>query len=91
MSHQGEWIANCMPDRVARISAASVFLLQVGPPKPNQMQRQEDLEQQGMVGLYRMGKKSEQEAQAGQTSYLSQSDFSPSPGILRIFFETAAS
>ncbi len=90
MSHQGEWIANCMPDRVARISAASVFLLQVGPPKPNQMQRQEDLEGKGMVGLYRMGKKNEQEARAGQKSYLSESDFTPAPGVLRIFFDTTA-
>ena len=90
MSHQGEWIANCMPDRVARISAASVFLLQVGPPKPNQMQKQEDLEGIGMVGLYRTGKKTQQEAQAGQESYLRESDFAPTPGVMRVFFDTAA-
>jgi hypothetical protein len=90
VSRKGEWIANCMPDRVARISSASVYLLQVGPPRPNQMQRQEDLENQGMVGLYRMGEKSAEETQADQTAYLEESEFAPAPGILRVFFDTAA-
>ena len=90
MSRKGEWIANCMPDRVARISSASVYLLRVGPPVPNQMQRLEDLEDQGMVGLYRMGKKSTEETQVGQASYLQESEFAPAPGVLRVFFDTAA-
>jgi hypothetical protein len=89
VSRKGEWIANCMPDRVARISSASVYLLRVGPPRPNQMQRLEDLENQGMVGLYRLGKKSNEETQAGQASYLQESEFAPAPGVLRIFFDTA--
>ena len=57
LSRQGEWIANCKPDRVDRIQAASVFLLKVGPPQPNQLQTKQDLEERGLVGLYRIGEK----------------------------------
>lgn len=85
MSVKGDWIANCLPDRVARISQASVFLLKVGPPKPNQMQTLDDLEQRGLVGLYRVGKKKEAAIQKEQENYLSESDFSPSPEVLLSF------
>ncbi|KIX11901.1 hypothetical protein [Dethiosulfatarculus sandiegensis] len=85
MSAKGDWIANCLPDRVARISQASVFLLKVGPPRPNQMQTLDDLEQRGLVGLYRVGKKKEAAIQKGQESYLQESDFTPSPDVLLSF------
>lgn len=88
MSHKGEWIANCLPDRVDRISAASIYLLQVGPPRPNQLQTLEDLLEQGMVGLYRVGKKHASEAAAGQEEYLRNSPFTPSPGILKDFLDS---
>ena len=87
MSEQGEWIANCLPDRVDRIKSASVFMLSVGPPIPNQMQTQEDLLERGLVGLYRTGKKSEVAVRRDQESYLRQSDFTPSPGALRSIME----
>ncbi len=85
MSQKGEWIANCLPDRVERISAASVYLLRVGPPRPNQLQNMEDLVEQGMVGLYRVGKKPEEEVRQGQRQYLESSPFAPSPGVLKGF------
>ncbi len=83
MSRRGEWIANCMPSRVERIRSASVFKLQVGPPVPNQLQTQEDLEARGMVGLYRLDKKSEQETRQDQKRYLDQNRFMPSPRVIR--------
>ena len=83
MSRKGDWIANCLPDRVERISAASVYLLRVGPPKPNQLQNMDDLLEQGMVGLYRMGEKEEEEVREGQALYLKSSPFAPSPGTLK--------
>ncbi len=83
VSHKGDWIANCLPDRVERISAASVFLLRVGPPRPNQLQNMEDLLDQGMVGLYRAGKKAEEEVREGQALYLRSSPFTPSPSALK--------
>ncbi len=83
MSQSGEWIANCRPDRVTRISAASVYLLQVGPPRPNQMQTMDGLLAEGIVGLYRVGKKESQNIQADQQEYLAQSEFLPSPDSLR--------
>jgi len=86
LSRQGEWIANCLPERVDRIRAASVFLLNVGPPQPNQMQTQEDLEERGLVGLYRVGEKSAQQIRAGQESYLKASDFMPTPAVLLSFW-----
>lgn len=85
MSHIGDWVANCKPDRVERISAASVYLLEIGPPRPNQMQTLEGLEADGVVGLYKVGKKSPPEALAGQQAYLQSSEFSPSPESLREF------
>lgn len=85
VSHKGDWIANCLPDRVERISAASVYLLRVGPPRPNQLQNLEDLEEQGMVGLYRVGKKPDDDVRQGQRSYLDSSPFAPSPGVLKGF------
>lgn len=85
MSHKGDWIANCLPDRVERISSASVYLLKVGPPKPNQLQNMEDLLEQGMVGLYRIGKKADDDVQRGQAEYLESSPFAPSPGVLKGF------
>ncbi len=83
MSQRGEWIANCKPERVQRICSASVFMLRVGPPRPNQLQTTEGLESEGIVGLYRMGKKDDQEARADQERYLAQSEFLPSPEALR--------
>lgn len=85
VSHKGDWIANCLPDRVERISAASIYLLQVGPPRPNQLQNMEDLLEQGMVGLYRTGKKAEEEVREGQALYLKNSPFTPSPSSLKGF------
>lgn len=85
MATKGEWIANCLPDRVARISSASVYRLRVGPPVPNQMQCYEDLVEQGMVGLYRMGKKAQGKVQAEQQKYLDESEFKPSLGMLLDF------
>lgn len=83
MAQRGEWIANCRPERVQRISSASVFLLQVGPPRPNQLQTREGLESDGYVGLYRIGKKDDPAARADQERYLSESEFLPSPESLR--------
>lgn len=83
MSQKGQWIANCRPERVARISSASIFILNVGPPRPNQMQTQEALEADGLVGLYRVGKKDQLEARSSQEAYLRDTDFLPSPDILR--------
>lgn len=91
MSQQGEWIANCPPDRVERIAKASVYRLEVGPPVPNQQQTLEDLEEQGLVGLYRREKKSQQETSDGQRSYLEQSPFGPSPSALRGYLGPLAS
>jgi hypothetical protein len=85
VSRKGDWIANCLPDRVERISAASVYLLRVGPPKPNQLQNMEDLVEQGMVGLYKTGKKDEADVREGQALYLSKSPFAPSPSSLKGF------
>ncbi len=85
MATRGEWIANCLPDRVERIAAASVFLLRVGPPQPNQMQNLADLLARGVVGLYRQGKKPAEQAQSDQRTYLAQSDFLPSPAVLLDF------
>ncbi len=83
MSAWGEWIANCKPDRVDRIRSASVFRLQVGPPRPNQFQTMEGLLSEGIVGLYREGKKGEIETRTDQARYLAESDFVPSPEALR--------
>jgi len=68
---------------VQRISAASVFLLRVGPPRPNQLQTLEGLEADGYVGLYRVGKKDESTARNDQETYLAQSEFLPTPEALR--------
>ncbi len=87
MSTKGEWIANCLPDRVDRISAASVYLLRVGPPRPNQMQNLEDLHEKGVVGLYRFGKKSREDAARSQHEYLQNSDFTPTPSMLFSFLD----
>lgn len=83
MSLRGEWIANCRPERVQRIAAASIFHLLVGPRRPNQLQTTEGLESEGIVGLYRVGKKDEQAARADQERYLAQSEFLPTPEALR--------
>ncbi len=82
MSHRGEWIANCRPERVDRISSASIYLLRVGPPRPNQLQTQESLESEGLVGLYRLTRKEDTAIHSDQERYLSQSDFQPSPSAL---------
>jgi hypothetical protein len=68
---------------VQRISSASVFHLQVGPPRPNQLQTMEGLLSDGLVGLYRVGKKEDPLARADQERYLAQSEFMPSPEALR--------
>lgn len=86
LSRQGEWIANCQPDRVDRIQAASVFLLKVGPPQPNQLQNRRDLEERGLVGLYRTGEKPTRDIRQGQATYLRESDFLPTPAILMGFW-----
>ena len=83
MSTRGEWIANCKPDRVDRIRSASVFRLQVGPPRPNQIQTMDGLLADGVVGLYRVDKKAEPEVRSDQARYLAESDFAPSPEALR--------
>jgi hypothetical protein len=85
VSQKGDWIANCLPERVERISAASVYLLRVGPPRPNQLQNMEDLVEQGMVGLYRLGKKADDDVRKGQAHYLETSPFAPSPSVLKGF------
>ena len=85
MSQLGQWVANCKPDRVERIAAASVYDLVVGPPKPNQINSLEDLAEQGIVGLYRVAKKAEAQIAADQKRYLEESDFMPSPAILKSF------
>ena len=82
LSTKGEWIANCLPDRVDRISAASIYLLQVGPPRPNQMQNLKDLHDKGVVGLYRFGKKSREDAANSQRDYLQNSEFAPTLSML---------
>ncbi len=43
----------------------------------------EGLLSEGIVGLYREGKKGEFEARADQARYLADSDFVPSPEALR--------
>lgn len=83
MSNKGEWIANCRPERVSRISSASIYLLRVGPPRPNQMQTREGLEADGFVGLYKVGRKEDEAARLDQHDYLEQSDFLPTPETLR--------
>lgn len=83
MSNRGEWIANCLPNRVDRIQSASIFRLEVGPPVPNQLQTLEDLKDRGMVGLYRLEKKTEQDRCADQERYLHQSEFMPTPRVIR--------
>ena len=47
------------------------------------MQTLENLEADGLVGLYRVGRKEDGEVRADQERYLSQSDFQPSPSVLR--------
>jgi hypothetical protein len=49
------------------------------------MQNQKDLEHKGLVGLYRVGKKSEDEVRNSQQTYLRQTDFLPSPEVLKVF------
>ncbi|MFZ5585795.1 MAG: hypothetical protein ACOZHQ_07695 [Thermodesulfobacteriota bacterium] len=83
MASKNDWVANCKPDRVERIRAASVFLLQVGPPCPNQLQTMEGLLSEGVVGLYRVGRKDQGAVRGDQAKYLAQSDFAPSPEALR--------
>lgn len=83
MSHRGQWIANCMPSRVERIRSASIFKLQVGPPVPNQLQTLEDLVDRGMVGLYRLEKKSDEQMRSDQQRYLDENHFMPSPRVIR--------
>ena len=85
MGIRGEWVANCPPERVARIAAASVYVLEVGPPRPNRMQTQEELVRQGLVGLYRVGRKDPERIARDQKSYLEESQFVPSPGVLKNF------
>lgn len=85
MSTKGDWIANCLPDRAEHIADASVYRLQVGPPRPNQMQKYEDLVEKGMVGLYRLEKKDSRAIKSGQKTYLQESDFKPAPGVLLSF------
>ena len=87
MSTNGQWIANCLPDRVGRIANASVFTLEVGPPQANQLQTLEDLESQGLVGLYKVGKKTREQVEMDQRSYLRASDFLPTPTVLKGFLE----
>lgn len=87
MPQSPKWIANCLPERVSRIANASVYVLEVGPPQPNQLQTQEDLEAQGLVGLYRTAKKEKKQINQDQQAYLTSSDFDPSPSVLRGFLE----
>jgi hypothetical protein len=47
------------------------------------MQTLEALEAEGVVGLYRVGKKDQFEVRDSQEAYLRDTDFLPSPGILR--------
>ena len=82
MSKRGAWVANCLPSRVERIQSASIFHLEIGPPKPNQLQTFDDLVEQGLVGLYKGAKKKAEAAASDQARYLSTSDFSPSPSLL---------
>ena len=83
MKSKGQWIANCREDRVERIARASIYVLQVGPPKPNQMQTQANLEAEGLVGLYRVAEKDAQTSLHDQNQYLESSDFLPSPESLK--------
>ena len=78
MSHSGEWIANCLPERVERISAASVYRLKVGPPRPNQLQTMDDLEEKGLVGLYRLEAKNP-EARAWPDPHITPGVAAPGP------------
>ncbi|ADK86469.1 hypothetical protein Deba_3116 [Desulfarculus baarsii DSM 2075] len=86
MSQLGHWVANCQPERVTRIVTASVYELVVGPPKPNQIQTMDDLLEQGLVGLYRTGRKDATRAREDQRRYLAESDFDPTPALLKGFF-----
>lgn len=79
MSLRSEWIANCRPERVQHIVAASIFHLLVRPPRPHQLQTTEGLESEGIVVLYRVGKKDKQAARADQERYLAQSEFPAHP------------
>ena len=83
MADNGQWIANCKQDRVERISAASIYVLHVGPPVPNQLQTLEKLQDEGFVGLYRTVKKEDLIARRDQDNYLNSSEFVPSPESLR--------
>jgi hypothetical protein len=83
MSVLGEWIANCKRERVERIADASIYVLKVGPPRPNQLQTLDNLEAEDIVGLYRLTKKNDDAARCDQERYLRNSDFMPSPESLR--------
>jgi hypothetical protein len=83
MSVLGEWIANCKMERVERIAYASIYVLEVGPPRPNQLQTLDNLQAEGIVGLYRLSKKNDAATRYGQERYLKNSDFMPSPESLR--------
>ena len=83
MNNTGQWIANCKVERVKRIARASIYVLTVGPPQPNQTQTLQSLMADGLVGLYRVGKKDEKTSQRDQNQYLKSSDFLPSPESLK--------
>ncbi|MCB2188353.1 MAG: hypothetical protein KQJ78_18185 [Deltaproteobacteria bacterium] len=80
-----------MPERVDRITNASVYVLEVGPPQANQLQTLEDLELKGLVGLYRVGEKNRDQIKKDQASYLAQSDFLPTPSVMKGFMEPLGS
>lgn len=86
-----EWIANCKLERVERISAASIYVLEVGPPRPNQLQTLENLQAEGLVGLYRTSKKDDATSRKDQNQYLSSLDFTPSPEGLKSLLGSLAS
>lgn len=81
--NKAQWIANCRSDRAQRIAQASIYVLRVGPPVPNQMQTLENMLADNMVGLYRIAKKDAAVSQSEQNQYLDSCDFSPSPESLK--------
>jgi hypothetical protein len=91
MAEYGQWIANCKKEKTERIASASIYVLRVGPPVPNQLQTLEKLKAEGFVGLYRLEKKETETALREQNSYLHASEFAPSPESLKNLLGSLAS
>ncbi|MDR1398253.1 MAG: hypothetical protein LBJ14_11070 [Desulfarculales bacterium] len=91
MAAYGQWIANCKKERAERIASASIYILEVGPPVPNQLQTLEKLQADNFIGLYRLEKKETETILREQNNYLHASEFTPSPESLKNLLGSLAS